>query len=753
MITAPAPQGAICAHTCTSTQTVCSSSRTSSSVVLNKLVRRCSRGTGRRHQHVGGSALASSGGRGGGVEDCRMRGRVAGTQPGNKRELEHRPQWAHRSGMSVASSVRSSELDTQQAVGEDDQASDPDQASSDALEGSSNPSMLPIISPGGRRVVEFVAAWDMLADHLGPKGLDKGADAELILAALKLSLPALQASKGAEGQRRALALASTLADLGMDAESVAVGLLSEVVAEELIPLSEVAPLMGMQVLELLHDHLRVKSIPRRADMYDDDAADSLRKFCLAFHDIRAVVVELASRLDTLRNMEQLRPFERPIIALETMQIYAPMAHALRVEGLREELEDLAFAELFPATYSNLSSWMRHKSVMHEVVLQAAVAQLTQALHTDEALMQLSGPNSVRVLARRKSLYSTMRKLVSDGRSKQQVHDLLGLRVIVSPAEGSPAAAATEAGERAAEAACYRCQAVAHHFWRPVEGRSKDYIAAPKLNGYRSLHSTCTMGGGEGWQEVEEGIAADLRLDREELQQIRIELQVRTAAMNVRAEYGSAAHAAYKGGLTDPQALTDLQALMESAEEEAAERYSGLSVPSLQLEGAEPEVDKEALDRLCILWSQFDKSGTGSVEVAELRRVMEDLGAVDAGNMEVEELMALVDLDCDGRITEAEFQCFRSRLSLLLQLPKTDAATWEELALCLPEQQQQQQQTSILTAISSPDVQVSCALPSAADVAGEQVAADVASVGQLEASTAAETIATEAARSSTAVGEA
>eukprot|EP00959_Pyramimonas_sp_CCMP1952_P427612 8955621-Pyramimonas_sp.AAC.1 len=77
----------------------------------------------------------------------------------------------------------------------------------------------------------------------------------------------------------------------------------------------------MQVLELLHDHLRVKAIPRRADMYDDDAADSLRKFCLAFHDIRAVVVELASRLDTLHNMHLLPIYERPIVALVTSPTY------------------------------------------------------------------------------------------------------------------------------------------------------------------------------------------------------------------------------------------------------------------------------------------------------------------------------------------------------------------------------------------------------------------------------------------------
>jgi (p)ppGpp synthase/HD superfamily hydrolase len=212
----------------------------------------------------------------------------------------------------------------------------------------------------------------------------------------------------------------------------------------------------------------------------------------------------------------------------------------------------------------------------------------------------------------------------------QVHDLLGLRVIVSPTEGSPAAADGDGGERAGEAACYRCQEVAHSFWRPLSRRSKDYIAAPKHNGYRSLHSTCTMGQAPEWRHMEDELALDLGLDHEELCKVRIELQVRTAAMNVRAEYGLAAHAAYKGGVTDPRALTDLQALMESAEEEAAERYSGLTNKMLADGAVEAEVNPQALDRLCILWSQFDKSGTGSVESEELRRVMEDLGAASYG---------------------------------------------------------------------------------------------------------------------------
>ena len=158
--------------------------------------------------------------------------------------------------------------------------------------------------------------------------------------------------------------------------------------------------------------------------YDDGAAEKLRTFCLTFHDVRAVVVELAYRADQLRRAESLAPVRRTALALETMQLYAPMAHALDAGPLCAELEDLSLQWLFPSSYKSLEQWLRGEGPADRSALDRAREWLTEALCADPGLMTLvGGPAGVAVKARRKSLFSTMRKVLRDGRAREDVHDL------------------------------------------------------------------------------------------------------------------------------------------------------------------------------------------------------------------------------------------------------------------------------------------------------------------------------------------
>ena len=248
-------------------------------------------------------------------------------------------------------------------------------------------------------------------------------------------------------------------------------------------------------MRLAHDVGRVHDVPSRVRSYDENAAERLRSYYLSFHDIRAVVVELAYNLDALRNADELEPIQRMTLALRTMQIYAPMAHALNTGSLCAESEDLAFKTLFPTSYASLEEWLTAKSPTTPVILDKTVKILNDKLNSDVTLNALMGRGGVKVLARRKSRYSTMKKIIRDGRKREEVHDLLGMRLILTPRPGSGGTsgvgqvfsdATYEEMEaralKAANAACYRAQQIVHTMFPTVSGRTKDYISSRNRTG-------------------------------------------------------------------------------------------------------------------------------------------------------------------------------------------------------------------------------------------------------------------------------
>ena len=271
---------------------------------------------------------------------------------------------------------------------------------------------------------------------------------------------------------------------------------------------------------------------------DDEYAEKMRTFLLTFHDQRAIVVELASRLDILQHSREI--FKSTVrlqqFALETMKVYAPLASALHCGQLSAELEDAAFRALFPKSYESLDKWLRQTEKDDARKLERARQVLLEKMSKDAVLMRVlikddevyeellktsakmakssddkksgngtstsnsnSGggennnyPASLRVAlnsaltvsARRKSRFSSMKKILRDGRDRAKLRDLLGVRVILNPQKGSIA----DIDLKSADMACYRAQQIAHATFSAVKGRTKDYVAKPKKNGYQSLHS-------------------------------------------------------------------------------------------------------------------------------------------------------------------------------------------------------------------------------------------------------------------------
>ncbi|KAA0052146.1 putative GTP diphosphokinase CRSH [Cucumis melo var. makuwa] len=484
---------------------------------------------------------------------------------------------------------------------------------------------------GGKLVVELIGAFNELTDRMN---LTSTSSSVILFVTLKLSIPILQSlpllPDGRSPLSKALCVALILADLQMDAEVISAGILREVMEAGGISLQEVKNQIGISTAHLLHESLRVKHIPSRVDIFDDDSSAALRKFCLTYYDIRALILDLALKLDMMRNLQSLPRYQQQMVSLEVLKIHAPLAFAVGANFLSLQLEDLSFRYLFPCSYFYVDSWLRSHESGSTSLIETYKDQLAQSLKNDPILTNMVEDISVK--GRYKSRSSTMKKLLKDGRKLEEVNDILGLRVILKPKAG------TDMGERA----CYRACEIIKSQWKEIPHRTKDYIASPKPNGYKSLH-----------------MAVDV--SNESQTKPLMEIQIRTTEMDKLAAGGTASHSLYKGGLTDPEEAKRLKAKMLAAAELAALRLNDF--PSSNYRGIHTNQRGRVFGLL-------DKNGDGRISIEELVDVMEDLG-VGAPGEDAREMMQLLDSNSDGSLSSDEFDFFQKQVEFIRSLENRD----------------------------------------------------------------------------------
>ena len=312
-----------------------------------------------------------------------------------------------------------------------------------------------------------------------------------------------------------LGVASILAELGLDDVTVAAALLHDSVEDTAVTQADIEAQFGPDVAAIVDGVTKLDRL--QFDSKEEQQAATLRKMLVAMaKDIRVLLIKLADRLHNMRTIASLPEAKQLRIAQETLDIYAPLAHRLGIGDVKWQLEDLSFAVLHPKRYAEIEQLVS-----------------TQAPERDESLEQVLDELRVRlaelhidaeVRGRPKHYWSIYEKMVVKNRDFNEVQDLLGVRVVVETVKD-----------------CYGALGSIHAWWRPVQGRFKDYIAMPKFNLYQSLHTTVVGPGGKP-----------------------VEVQIRTREMHVRAEYGIAAHWGYKerGASTSEDDMVWLQRLVD-----------------------------------------------------------------------------------------------------------------------------------------------------------------------------------------------
>lgn len=485
-------------------------------------------------------------------------------------------------------------------------------------------------------VVELVGTFNELTDRIKIKNnIDalSGSASDLLFKTLKLCLPILQSLPvGRDGRSplsRALSIALLLADLQMDAQVICAGILMEVVEAGAVNMYQVKDRIGITTAHLLHETFRVINNNISSNIDDDETVSAFRKFCLTYYDVRALILHLALKLDMMRHLEYLPRYQQQMVSLEVMKIHAPLAHAVGTNSLSLELEDLSFQYLFPYSYLYVNTWLRS----HETgIIDDLKEQLLQLLNSDPILTQMV--DEITVEGRYKSHYSTMKKLLRDGRKPEEVNDILGLRVILKTSDDDD--------DCQSEKACYRARSIIQSLWKEVPNRSKDYIARPKANGYKSLHMAVDVSGSGRTRPL-------------------MEIQIRTAEMNMLASDGTASHAFYKAGLTNPEQAKRIKAIMIAAAEYAALRLNDFTSTNPKgNNGSDSSRDR--------IFRLLDKNGDGKISIEELTEVMIELGA--QGD-DAREMMQLLDANSDGSLSSDEFDMFQKQVEVMRGLEDRD----------------------------------------------------------------------------------
>jgi len=311
-----------------------------------------------------------------------------------------------------------------------------------------------------------------------------------------------------------VAVTEILAEMHLDSAALMAGLLHDTVEDTPATFEQVEAKFGETVRRIVEGETKISKLAVR--VYENEQAENLRQMLLAMTtDVRIILVKLADRLHNMRTLRFMPPHKQLSISEETLEIFAPLAHRLGINHIKNELEDIAFRYLEPERYLQLQRQVRMRQSEREAYVKKSIKLLEGRLVHEGLTFELSG--------RSKHLYSIHRKMQRDHRNLDQIFDLMAIRAILDPETG-PNGLASDDAEKAV---CYRALGIVHSLWTPIPGRFKDYVAVPKPNGYQSLHTTVI------------GLLGQ-----------PIEVQIRTRRMHEVAEFGVAAHWAYKEGVTE-----------------------------------------------------------------------------------------------------------------------------------------------------------------------------------------------------------
>jgi len=322
-------------------------------------------------------------------------------------------------------------------------------------------------------------------------------------------------------------VAAVLAGMGMDADSVMAGLLHQAIEDGLATGKSVGERLGERVGLLVEELARMASL--KAKNKTNQAAETIRKMLFAMtRDLRVIIVKLADKLDNMRTLKWLPEDDRGRIAAECVDVFAPLADRLGISWMKDELEDLALKEINREAFDQIKLLVSAKKPEREALLERARTEIVSSAKAEGL--------DVEVMSRAKHFYSIYQKMRKRAKGADELYDLSGIRVLCGT-----------------ESECYAVLGIVHGLWKPLDGRFKDYVAMPKSNGYRSLHTTV--------------MAWDGTL---------LEIQIRTRQMHNVAEFGVASHWLYKKGtsaeIVRPEdvaivnRLKDWSALLESGDE-------------------------------------------------------------------------------------------------------------------------------------------------------------------------------------------
>jgi len=336
-------------------------------------------------------------------------------------------------------------------------------------------------------------------------------DIALVKRAYEFAAEAHKVQKRASGEPyiiHPLATAETLAEMRLPISIVVAGILHDVPEDTPRTLEEIEAEFGADITKLVAGITKLGKIKYRGmERY----IENLRKMFLAMaEDVRVVVIKFADRLHNLETLDAIPPKKQYRVALESLEIFAPIAGRLGMGDMKGRLEDAAFKYVYPKEFDWTRGIVEASSGERQTYLDGVISETRQSLVD-------AGLSGVEVHGRAKHLYSTYRKLLKNERNIARIYDLMALRVIVPTV-----------------ADCYAALGIIHGRWTPLKGRIKDYMAQPKPNGYQSLHTTVFCDEGE-----------------------IVEFQIRTPEMHLAAEYGIAAHWAYKSDPKNPSLASNI----------------------------------------------------------------------------------------------------------------------------------------------------------------------------------------------------